>query len=125
MDLKTCEANTIIEELRKLIRHAFDSSVEFEFSLEEGLPPIHADSTQIEQVLLNLCCNAKDAMDGGGKIWIQTRLLQGEDRHQVEISVRDNGSGMPEQVREKIFEPFFTTKDQGKGTGLGHVLWDH
>ena len=101
-----------------------------------GLPPIMADKSQIDTVLMNLCVNARDAMEdqGGGTITIQSKLLPRgdiEDSHLAEalnaipgedfvvISVEDTGTGMPEEVKSKIFEPFFTTKEQGKGTGLG------
>ncbi|MEM7384238.1 MAG: ATP-binding protein [Verrucomicrobiota bacterium] len=125
MDLKVCQVNQIIDELRRLLRHGFDAGVEFEFDLASDLPPVRADSTQIEQVLLNLCVNARDALEGKGKIWISTRLVErreGDENHRIEVVVRDNGSGMPEGVKRKIFEPFFTTKDQGKGTGLGLAM---
>ena len=101
-----------------------------------GLPQIMADKSQIDTVLMNLCVNARDAMEtqGGGTITIRSLLLPrsevrgsqltealnaipGEDF--VVISVEDTGTGMPEEVMSKIFEPFFTTKEQGKGTGLG------
>jgi two-component system cell cycle sensor histidine kinase/response regulator CckA len=101
-----------------------------------GLPPIMADKSQIDTVLMNLCVNARDAMEeqGGGTITIRSQLLprseiegsqlkesltaiQGDEF--VVISVEDTGTGMPEEVKSKIFEPFFTTKEQGKGTGLG------
>ena len=124
MKMVSSEVNEIIAELRKLLRHSFDSSIEFQLDFAENLPPISADSTQIEQVLLNLCCNARDAMGGaGGIIRLSTRLVpDAQHQHQIEITVSDNGSGMSDEVREKIFEPFFTTKDQGKGTGLGLAM---
>lgn len=101
-----------------------------------GLPPIMADKSQIDTVLMNLCVNARDAMEdqGGGTITIRSTLLplaQIEDAQLIDslspipgddfvvISVEDTGTGMPEEVKSKIFEPFFTTKEQGKGTGLG------
>ncbi|GGX57868.1 signal transduction histidine kinase [Litorimonas cladophorae] len=101
-----------------------------------GLPPVNADKSQIDTVLMNLCVNARDAMEdqGGGTITIQSSLLPRTaitDVHLLEalkpipgddfvvISVADTGTGMPDEVKSKIFEPFFTTKEQGKGTGLG------
>ena len=101
-----------------------------------GLPPVMADKSQIDTVLMNLCVNARDAMEdqGGGTITIRSLLLpraKVEDSQLAEalnaipgddfvvISVEDTGTGMPDEVKSKIFEPFFTTKEQGKGTGLG------
>ena len=101
-----------------------------------GLPPVMADKSQIDTVLMNLCVNARDAMEdqGGGVITIRSALLpraKAEDSQLAEalnaipgddfvvISVEDTGTGMPDEVKSKIFEPFFTTKEQGKGTGLG------
>ena len=101
-----------------------------------GLPPVMADKSQIDTVLMNLCVNARDAMEdqGGGIITIRSALLpQSEVKDAqlaevltaipgdnfVVISVEDTGTGMPDEVKSKIFEPFFTTKEQGKGTGLG------
>jgi len=101
-----------------------------------GLPAIMADKSQIDTVLMNLCVNARDAMEeqGGGTITVRSSLLPRSDVKEgqlsealnaipgddfVVISVEDTGTGMPDEVKSKIFEPFFTTKEQGKGTGLG------
>ena len=101
-----------------------------------GLPPVMADKSQIDTVLMNLCVNARDAMEnqGGGTITIRSTFLPRanvEDTQLAEalsmipgdnfvvVSVEDTGTGMPDEVKSKIFEPFFTTKEQGKGTGLG------
>ena len=101
-----------------------------------GLPAVMADKSQIDTVLMNLCVNARDAMEeqGGGTITIRSMLLPRSDVPEgqlgealnaipgddfVVISVEDTGTGMPDDVKSKIFEPFFTTKEQGKGTGLG------
>ena len=80
-----------------------------------NLPPVQADRTQIEQVIINLCTNALDAMSAGGTLTLQARG-QGQS---VEIRVTDTGAGIPSDIQGRIFEPFFTTKEVGKGTGLG------
>jgi CheY-like chemotaxis protein len=97
--------------------------------LQDKLPTILADSTQIQQVFLNLCVNARDAMPNGGTLSLSTRLITGEKVHArfpeakaseyVLIEFSDTGTGMDEATRNRIFEPFFTTKVPGKGTGLG------
>ena len=92
--------------------------------------PVKADPTQGEQVLMSLCLNARDAMTGGGRMMIETEMVELDDsycrfypyvtagRYAV-LSVSDTGMGMDAETRERIFEPFFTTKEQGKGTGMG------
>ncbi|SCZ52518.1 PAS domain-containing sensor histidine kinase [Thiohalomonas denitrificans] len=91
--------------------------VEVETDLEEGLPPVRANRSQLEQVLLNLLLNARDALDGEPEKRILVRAWS-EDAAVV-IEVNDTGPGVPETIRERIFEPFFTTKPLGEGTGLG------
>ncbi len=96
----------------------FDRLVGEQIELHLGLTgpcPIHADPGQIEQVMLNLCANARDAMPHGGHLWINCRPIGGD----VMVTVEDSGQGMDEQTRERAFEPFFTTKPRGAGTGLG------
>jgi len=92
------------------------------------LPSIVADANQINQVLLNLCVNARDAMSAGGKVLLKTSVVQEgglevygalEAQPYVSIEITDTGTGMDEYIQSKIFEPFFTTKEIGKGTGLG------
>jgi len=120
----------LVGELERLVRESFPRDVRLEVRLATDLAPVQADPTQILQVLMNLCVNARDAMPAGGVIALvadnvtlgsaQTASFPGAQpgRH-VRIRVRDTGMGIPGPVREKIFEPFFTTKDVGKGTGLG------
>jgi len=96
---------------------------------QQDLWPVRADPGQMEQVLMNLAANARDAMPEGGRLSISTANVevQPDPLHRpglhagmyATMTVGDNGSGVPEDVREHMFEPFFTTKDQGKGTGLG------
>jgi two-component system NtrC family sensor kinase len=82
---------------------------------ENDVPKILADHNQIQQVIINLCTNAIDAMPEGGTLTIQVRDL----KTHVEIRVKDTGTGIPAEIQSRIFEPFFTTKEVGKGTGLG------
>src|SRR3989339_2158378 len=93
-------------------------NIEIVRSFEENLPKFTANSNQVQQVIINLCNNAIDAMPDGGKIAVKTKKLE----RGVEITISDTGSGIPEEVRRHLFEPFFTTKEVGKGTGLGLSL---
>jgi two-component system, cell cycle sensor histidine kinase and response regulator CckA len=114
----------------RLVRHTMPASITVSTSVSDDLPVVHADSTQLRQVLLNLCINARDAMPGGGTIEISadqvsvpagSRTVQGEVKagSYVRITVADTGIGIPPGIVGKLFEPFFTTKKPGKGTGLG------
>ena len=120
----------LIGELEKIIRETFARSIQLETRVAADLRPILGDSTQLYQVLMNLCVNARDAMPAGGLIRIQARNLhldaEGARSHRgarpgdyVWISVADTGTGITPEVIGKIFDPFFTTKDLGQGTGLG------
>jgi PAS domain S-box-containing protein len=121
--------NDVIHEITALIHETFPKAIEVTTDLDKKLPAITADHTQLHQVILNLCVNARDAMPQGGSLIIRTRLLSGHDvasshpgavlRDYVMIEVQDTGIGMDESTRRRIFEPFFTTKGIGKGTGLG------
>ncbi len=121
--------NESIQEIQRLLHETFPKTITVAFDVAERLPLITADATQIHQVLLNLCVNARDAMDGKGTLTVSARLVRGETvRHRfvnaksstyIEVTVADTGIGMDETTRHRIFEPFFTTKQFGKGTGLG------
>jgi PAS domain S-box-containing protein len=122
--------NTVVENMLRFIGKILADQIDIVFHPDPDLHTIHVDYTQIEQVIMNLCINARDAMPDGGTLTIETHnIMPGERIHRVHpelkdeqcvmISVRDTGTGMSEETRAKIFEPFFTTKDQGKGTGLG------
>jgi two-component system cell cycle sensor histidine kinase/response regulator CckA len=110
----------VVVEAEKMLRRVIGEDVELGVDLEPGLPPVLADSLQIEQVLLNLAVNARDAMPGGGRLSfkVASEITQGA-RRRVVLSVADTGCGMDEETLGHIFEPFFTTKEVGKGMGLG------
>jgi signal transduction histidine kinase len=90
--------------------------------LDPNLPKALANKNQIQQVIVNLCNNAMDAMPNGGKLTLRTKKSELNGKEAVEIQVQDTGQGIPPEIKSKIFEPFFTTKDIGKGTGLGLSL---
>ncbi|MCL4793342.1 MAG: PAS domain-containing protein [Bryobacteraceae bacterium] len=113
------ELNRAIREMENVIRPLLPETVEVVLALDPALPSIQADHTQIQQILLNLAVNARDALPGGGMISIETRKISRNGDRRVQLTVRDNGIGMDASIRERIFEPFFTTKDPGKGIGLG------
>lgn len=120
----------LIKEVEKIVHGTFPPSIQLQIKLSRGLWQILGNTTQLHQVLLNLCVNARDAMPGGGILKIgtenttldenYTRMRPGtEPGRYVVITVSDTGSGIPPDVLERVFEPFFTTKEIGKGTGLG------
>jgi PAS domain S-box-containing protein len=129
VEFKPVSINDFIKEIDKIIRETFPKTMTLSCSLAENLPMINADSTQIHQVLLNLCVNARDAMNGVGTLTIATGSESGETlRSQfpdvvaekyISIELHDTGTGMDETTLQHIFVPFFTTKSPGKGTGLG------
>ncbi len=122
--------NRLIKDMEKMLRRLIGENIDFISIYEKNIGDIKADPGQVEQVILNLVVNARDAMPDGGKLTIETSNIQLTDSyvnvHQgsetgwyVMIAVSDNGVGMKPEIRDHIFEPFFTTKEQGKGTGLG------
>lgn len=126
----TLDVNERVDGIAKMLERILGKSIAIEFIPGTDLPLVDADAGRIEQILLNLCVNARDAMPEGGAIAIHTERILFDDtvlQSSVErrpgcfaaISVADNGIGMDSAVQAHIFEPFFTTKDVGKGTGLG------
>jgi two-component system, cell cycle sensor histidine kinase and response regulator CckA len=117
----------VVEEVRRISLDTFPKNISIETDVPAELWPVVGDATQLQQVLVNLCVNARDAMPDGGTITISadntdrhgdpTRIV-GSDPH-VTLKVSDTGVGIPAEVREQIFDPFFTTKPSGEGTGLG------
>ncbi|MHB9054336.1 MAG: hybrid sensor histidine kinase/response regulator [Thermoleophilia bacterium] len=130
LELRLINLNTIVTDLLKMLERLIGEQFSILSSLDDDLPAVKADSGQIEQVLMNLMVNARDAMAGGGEIEIGTKRVQVNKEyaqshagaHAGEFAsfyVRDTGSGMDTDVLSHIFEPFFTTKKTGRGTGLG------
>jgi two-component system cell cycle sensor histidine kinase/response regulator CckA len=130
LETKVLNLNTIIEEMAKMLPPLLGEDVELRTSLAPALGQVKADRGQIEQVIMNLAVNARDAMPEGGRLSIETKNSNLNEefaaRHRptvpgnyVMLIVSDTGSGMDAQTQAHIFEPFFTTKEQGRGTGLG------
>lgn len=112
--------NAIIKELHQFAKATFDARYHFDFGLDSFEPFANVDSGAIEQVILNLYLNARDAMPNGGKITTLTQLIKSDDHPDlVCISVFDSGPGVPEALRTRIFDPFFSTKPGQAGAGLG------
>ncbi len=119
----------VIRETCQLLRGSLPSTIRLEVEIEDDLPPVEGEATKIEQVLMNLAVNGRDAMPEGGILRISARSVHGDDvrtvwpeapsKPLVELTVSDTGQGIPEEIRARIFEPFFSTKEKGKGTGLG------
>ncbi len=130
MQLQPLDVNEVVENLLKMLRRLIGEQISLEWQGASHLPAISGDVGMVEQIILNLVVNARDAMRQGGRIIIATQLVELDDSHTqanpdarpgtfVCLSVADTGSGMDEAVLKRIFEPFFTTKEAGKGTGLG------
>src|SRR6266568_1387132 len=130
LELKVVDLNTIIRDMERLLRPLIGENIELQTRLANDLGRTRADAGQIEQVVMNLAVNSKDAMPSGGKITIQSSNVHlGDDLRRlynyiqpgpyVMLSIADTGHGMDRETQCRIFEPFFTTKEKGKGTGLG------
>lgn len=127
------DINILISDLLKLIGNTIGEHIEIEFLPNKGSNTIFADTAQIEQIIMNLCMNARDAMPEGGKLIIETEnIVLDEDYVRgypgakpgkyVMLAVTDTGCGIPSSSLDRIFEPFFTTKEKDKGTGLGLAM---
>ena len=127
---KVIDLNTLVADTTKMLRRLISEDVELITLLWQESVLIQVDPTQIEQVLINLAINARDAMPGGGKLTVEIAIVEFNQSHrgnEIEmpageyalLSITDTGIGMTDDVKSRIFEPFFTTKEEGKGTGLG------
>lgn len=124
---KSVQLNDLIQRFRGVLETLVQREHHLKYDLAEKLPEIEADPTQIEQVLLNLCANARDAIDGVGEITIHTATVRldpasfptARPQPYVLLRISDTGSGIPYDILPQVFEPFFTTKAEGKGTGMG------
>lgn len=127
---KIMNLNILIKDLYNMINRLIGEHIQIDYHLNPALPNIKADPGQINQVIMNLVINSRDAMPKGGLISIETLTRDQLDEHYFDfcphkdhncviLKISDNGLGMTKEVMDKIFEPFFTTKEQGKGTGLG------
>jgi len=120
LQLVPVAVNDLIRDLQSLASRAVGPTVELLLELDPQVGQVQGDPTQLEQVLMNLVLNARDAMPDGGRITITTRpvSMDREPRH-VRILVHDTGVGMDPQTRDRVFEPYFTTEGSDRGTGLG------
>jgi two-component system, cell cycle sensor histidine kinase and response regulator CckA len=120
----------LISEIRQIAKQTFPKSIEVQTNIASNLWSVSGDATQLHQVLMNLCVNARDAMPNGGTLTISAENFTADEHYArmnleakagsyIVVTVRDTGQGMSLETQERIFEPFFTTKELGKGTGLG------
>ncbi|MGA7616503.1 MAG: PAS domain S-box protein [Thermoanaerobaculia bacterium] len=130
LEPKVLDLNMIVTEMETMLRRTIREDIAFTTHLAPDLGSVRADPAQIEQILMNLVFNARDAMPVGGCITIETRNADPESEYvanrphtqpgpQIVLTVSDDGAGMDEETQARIFEPFYTTKEKGKGTGLG------
>jgi CheY-like chemotaxis protein len=130
ISLKPVKINEIVKKVEKLLLRVIGEDIELKTILASEETTVMVDAAQIEQILMNLATNARDAMPEGGYLTLSTELVEMDEKYTnthsfgkagqyVLLSVEDTGIGMDEKTREKIFEPFFTTKEVGKGSGLG------
>jgi CheY-like chemotaxis protein len=130
MEMKILDLNTLLKDLDKMLHRVIGEDIQLTYRLSDDIGKVRVDPGQMEQVILNLAVNARDAMPSGGKLTIETSNAELDEAYAhahigfkpgryVMMSVSDTGLGMSPEVKERAFEPFFTTKEKGKGTGLG------
>lgn len=124
------DINDVVRSTEKLLQRVIGEDIDFATSLDPALASVHADPSHIDQVIMNLVVNARDAMPQGGKITVETSNVELDQDYAgahvgivpgpyVQLAISDTGVGMSDATKQRIFEPFFTTKELGKGTGLG------
>ncbi len=119
MNLSWCDLNEVIDRCMRLVQHKMEmGGIQLNLDLAAGLPPVHCDPAQIEQVVLAMVINAIDAMPQEGSLWISTKTRKDTV---IELVIRDDGIGIPPEHLAHIFEPFYTTKESG-GSGLGLAI---
>ncbi len=132
-EVRVVNLNEVANSTSRMVGRLLGANIHVDLILDPDLPPVYADPGQMNQVLMNLLLNARDAMPHGGVIRVETMSVRADETGAQEVeglrpvdyaclSVSDNGTGMDEKIRERIFEPFFTTKGEGKGTGLGLAM---
>lgn len=126
--------DTIIEDSLSLVQSSLPLAIQVKLNQADNLPPVKGDPTELQQIILNLCLNARDSMANGGTITISTDLIPPTKIKQLQselaidtgdyvlLTVADTGTGMTEEVQERMFDPFYTTKEVGKGSGLGLAM---
>lgn len=130
MQPQAMDINAVVRDVENMLRRIIGEDIELQTSLDPGVSTINADPGQLQQVLMNLVVNARDAMPAGGRLSIGTSnsrsavestagSVRAVDGDYVVLTVSDTGTGMTREVQQRLFDPFFTTKDQGRGTGLG------
>ncbi|MGE5189076.1 MAG: ATP-binding protein [Gemmatimonadota bacterium] len=134
-DVREVRPNEVVSAVLSIVRQTFGRGIEVRHDLDDGVWNVMGDPGQLEQTLMNICINARDAMPSGGALTVSTRNVELGDRRlrpasgealppgpYVLLTVEDSGTGIVPEIRERIFEPFFTTKEPGKGTGMGLAL---